>query len=295
MVTLLSRRALLAAPLLPAAGLAQGQALPVVASFSILADLVRQVGGDAVAVSSLVPSDGDPHAFHPRPGDLNALRAAAVVVENGLGLEGWLARLVQASGFGGVRVLASAGVEPRRMQEGGRAVPDPHIWQDPRLVVGMVRQIAEGLAGADAARAGAYRLRAESYAAKIRLLDAQIEGRLASVPPGRRRVITTHDAFGYYGARYGVTFLAAQGISTEAEPAPRALARLAAQMRQEGIRTVFLENMTDPRIARAIAREAGGSVGAKVYSDSLSPPGGPAPTWLDMLRYNTDQFAGAMS
>jgi len=293
MITFLTRRSLLAAPLLPVAAPAPTGPLPVVASFSIVADLVQQVGGEDVAVSSLVPPDGDPHVFQPRPGDLNRLRSAAVVVESGLGLEGWLSRMVQSSAFSGIRVTATAGIEPRRTGQGAHAVPDPHVWQDPRLAIQMVRQIAEGLGRADPARAGVYKLRGESYAARIRQEDAAIGGRWAAVPLARRRVITTHDAFAYYGARYGVTFLAAQGLSTEAEPSARALARLAAQMREQGLRTVFVENMTDPRIARAIAREAGATVGAKVYADSLSPPGGPAPTYLDMLRYNTDQFVGS--
>ena len=291
MITSLPRRALLPTLLLPAAALAQTQRLAVVASFSILADFVQQIGGESVAVSSLVPPDGDPHDFQPRPSDLNRLRHAGVIVENGLGLEGWLSRTVRSAGFRGTEVIATTGISPRRVG----ATPDPHVWQDPLLAVQMVRQIATGLGGADPARAGAYQLRGESYAARIRQLDAEIEARFAAILAARRRIITTHDAFAYYGSRYGVTFIAAQGISTEAEPSARALGELAAQMRKEGIQTVFLENMTDPRIAQAIAREAGATVGPKLYSDSLSPPGGPAPTYLDMLRYNTDRFIAALT
>ena len=288
------RRLLLALPVLwPFTARAQAP-LRVVASFSILADLVRQVGGDAVSVTSLVPPDADAHAFQPRPGDLRALRDAAVVVENGLGLEGWLTRLVQASGFRGRRIVAAEGIVPRTMQEGGRAVTDPHVWQDPRNVAAMAGRIAEGLAAADPARAGEVRARAAAFAAQVMQVDAEIERLVATVPPGKRQVITSHDAFGYYGARYGIRFRAAQGISTDAEPSARDLARLAAQIRRDKVHAVFVENMTDPRLAQVLAREAGAVVGGKVYSDSLSPDGGPASTTLDMLRHNTALFVPAM-
>lgn len=270
---------------------AEQKPLPVVASFSILADMVRRVGGDAVAVVSLVPPDADPHTFQPRPGDLARLKHAAVLVENGLALEGWLTRLARASGFNGTRVVAASGIRPR--QEGGRSQADPHVWQDPRNAVLMVRAIGEGLAAADPARADAYRSRADAYAAEIMRADAEIERQFAAVPPAKRQVITSHDAFGYFGARYGIAFHGVQGINTESEPSPRGLARLAAQ-RRDGIRAVFVENMTDPRVAQALAREAGAVVGGTVYSDSLSAPGGPAATYLAMLRHNTGLFVAAM-
>lgn len=289
------RRALLAAALLPLRAAAQGAVLPVVATFSVLADLVRQVGGDAVSVVSLVPVGADAHAFQPSPGALRLLRDARVAVENGLGLDGWLDRLVRASGFSGTRVVASAGVRPRPVQEGGRAVPDPHVWQDPGRAVLMVRAIADGLCAADPARAAGYRARAADYTARIEALDAEIERRIGAVPRAKRRVITGHDAFGYFGARYGVEFRAVQGVSTEGEPSARDLARLAAQVRREGIRAVFVENMTSPRAAEALAREAGARVGGTVYSDDLSPPDGPAGTYLDMMRHNARLFVDAMA
>lgn len=303
------RRALLAAASLPlvssflavsSSHAAAQEATPragllVVATISVLADLVRQVGGDAVSVVSLVPAGTDVHGFQPSPGGLRRLRDARVAVENGLGLEGWLDRAIRASGFSGTRVVAAAGVRPRLMQEGGRAVPDPHVWQDPGRAVLMVRAIADGLAAADPARAAHYRDRATAYTARIEAVDAEIERRMAAIPPSRRRVITGHDAFGYFGARYGVEFLAVQGVSAQAEPSARDLARLAAQARREGVRAVFVENMTSPRAAEALAREAGARVGGTVYSDDLSPPDGPAGTYLDMLRHNARLFAEAMA
>lgn len=288
------RRTLLAGLLLPAAVIAQETRLPVVATFSILADMVHEVGGDAVAVVSLVPPDSDAHSFQPRPGDLRTLRDARVVVENGLDFEGWMTRLIAASGFAGTRIVAAGAVPSRTVREGSRTVRDPHVWQDPRRAVLMVQAIAEGLALADPARAGFYRARAADYAARIEAADREIERRMAAIPAERRRVITSHDAFGYYGDRYGIEFRAIQGVSTAAEPSARDLARLAAQIRREGIGAVFVENMTDPRLAEALARESGARVGGRVYSDSLSAPDGPAATYLAMLRHNTALFAAAM-
>jgi zinc/manganese transport system substrate-binding protein len=286
------RTLLLATPLLsvhPAR--AQVPGLQVVATMSILADMVRDVGGDAVTITTLVPAGQDPHVYQPRPSDLRALRNAAVLVENGLGLEGWISRLGGASGTATRHVVASQGITPRLRG----TLPDPHIWQDPRLGARMVLNIADGLAGADPARAEGYRTRATQYAARILALDAEIAARFAAIPAAQRRVITSHDAFGYYGARYGIEFSAAQGVSTETEPSPRQLAQLSQQIRREGIRVVFVESMTSPRLVETLAREAGAIVGGAVFSDTLSPPGGPAATYLDLLRHNTALFTEAMT
>ena len=288
------RRTLFAGLLLPAAALAQDTRLPIVATFSVLADMAREVGGDAVTVVSLVPAGGDAHSFQPRPGDLRALRDARVVVENGLGLEGWMTRLVSASGFAGTRITAAGAVPSRTVHEGSRTVRDPHVWQDPRRAVLMVEAIANGLAEADPVRAAVYRARAAAYAARIEAADREIEQAMADIPAERRRVITSHDAFGYYGDRYGIEFRAVQGVSTVAEPSAREFAALAAQVKREGIRAVFVESMADPRLAEALARESGARVGDRVYSDSLSAPDGPAATYLAMLRHNTALFAAAM-
>lgn len=290
----MQRRALLASLLCPAAARGQAARTPVVATFSILADMVGEVGGDAVAVSSLVPAGIDVHGFQPRPADLRGIRDARVLVENGLGFEGWAARLVDASGFTGTRVVAAQDASPLMVGEGGRAVADPHVWQDPRRAVTMVDAVAAGLAAADPARADAYRDRAAAYRERIEAADRWIERRLSGIPPARRRILTSHDAFAYYGARYDVRFRGIQGVSMHAEPSPRDLARLAAQVRSEGVRVVFAESMADPRLAAALAREGGARVGARVYSDSLSEPGGPAATYLDMMRHNTGLFAAAM-
>lgn len=272
------------------------QVLSVIASFSILADMARQIGGQAVQVSALVGPDGDVHTYQPRPGDLRALMQAKVLVTNGLGLEGWLNRMTGAVAFKGTIVVAAEHVTPRTMTEQGGAVSiDPHAWQDPRNAELYVAAIADGLATADPAQASVYREAAARYIAQIRQTDAWVEARLAATPAGQRRIITTHDAFGYYGARYGIEFLAPEGISTEFEPSAKSIAALVAQIKREKIRAVFIENMTSPRMATMLAKETGATLGGTVYSDALSPPGGPAATYLDMLRHNTDLFAAAMA
>ena len=285
------RRALLLSCLSPFAVPAGAAAkLPVVASFSILADMTREVGGPAVAVRALVPPDGDPHVYQPRPSDLLAIRAAALVVTNGLGLEGWLDRLLPAAGTRAPVVVAAAGVTPRRLGDG----VDPHAWQDPRNGILYVRAIAAGLAGVAPAQAADIRARADDYARRIAETDAWIAAQVATVPPARRRILTSHDAFAYFGARYAVAFLGVQGIDTEAEPSAAAVAALVRQIRAQGIGAVFVENMTSPRLAQTVARESGAVLGGEVYADALSPPGGAAGSYLQMLRHNATLFVQAM-
>ena len=267
----------------------------VLASFSILADLVRQVGGDAVAVEALVGPDADVHVYEPRPKDLRMLLAAGLLVRNGLGLEGWMDRLTGAAGFTGRVAVAAANVTTRTMRtDSGAIAIDPHAWQDPRNGVLYVRTIAEALIAADPANAAPYRASADRYCGQITELDGWIGTTLAAIPPARRRIITTHDAFGYYGARYGIELLSAEGISTDSEPSAKAIAALVRQIKRDNVRAVFIENMTGPRMAQMLARETGAVLGGTVYSDALSPPGGPAAGYLQMLRHNTTLFATAM-
>jgi zinc/manganese transport system substrate-binding protein len=273
----------------------QGAPIPVVASFSILADMVRQLGGDAVSVKGLVPPDGDPHSYEPRPSDLKAVAAARLLIINGLGLEGWMTRLVGASGYRGPVVTASTGVRARTMvEDGGATVTDPHAWQNPQNGAMYARTITAALAQADPARGAQFRDAGERYAGAILATDAWIVQQFAPIPPARRVIITTHDAFGYFGARYGVRVLAAEGISTDAEPSARDIAKMIAQIKRDRVRAVFLENMTDPRLAAMLAKESGATLGDKVYSDALSPPGGPADTYLGMFRHNVPLFVASM-
>jgi zinc/manganese transport system substrate-binding protein len=287
------RRALIVGlSFLPAsARAASGQ---VVASFSILADMVRRVGGNLVNVVGLVPPDADAHIYQPTTADSRALAGAILLVENGLGFEGWMARLGDASGFRGTTVIASNGVTPRRMREGTDTLVDPHAWQDPRNGVIYARNLARGLAVADPAHAETYDANAARYVGEIEQTDTWIAGQFAAIPREARRIITTHDAFGYYGDRYGIECLAAEGLSTDAEPSAKGISALVAQIKRERARTVFLENMTDPRLSRMLARETGATLSGPLYSDALSKPGGPAQDYLTMLRYNTTLFARAM-
>jgi zinc/manganese transport system substrate-binding protein len=292
------RRALLIgllAQLIVAPAMAAGAAaVPVVASFSVLADMVRQIGGEIVNVTSLVPPDMDAHSWQPSVADSRTLTESALLVENGLGLEGWMSRLSGASGFRGIRIVASAGVTPRTIREGKATSIDPHAWQDPRNGVTYARAIAEGLTAADPLRAEAYRMAAAAYITEIQRTDAWIASRFEAIPPKARRIITNHEGFGYYGDRYGVSFLAADGISAHAAPSAKAIAALVAQIKRERIRTVFLQNMNDPRMIEMLAKETGATVSGPLYASALSKPDGPAPDYLAMLRHNTTLFERAM-
>ncbi|HVY14492.1 MAG TPA: zinc ABC transporter substrate-binding protein, partial [Rhodopila sp.] len=240
-----------------AAGQATRGKLPLIATFSILGDMVASVGGDDVSVRVLVGPNQDVHIYEPAPRDLRDVVAASAVVENGLGLEGWMARLTGAAGFKGRTIVAAAQVKPRTMKEDGAIATDPHAWQNPQNGVLYAQSIAAGLSAADPAHAQAYASAATAYEDAIRQADARIEAAFASIPANRRRIITTHDAFGYYGARYGIEFLAAEGISTESEPSAKQIAALVRQIKREKIHAVFIENMTSDRMAKMLARETG--------------------------------------
>jgi zinc/manganese transport system substrate-binding protein len=294
----MDRRTLLASALGISAVLRKAHAqdrLTVVATFSILADMARVIGGGDCSVTSLVPFDGDAHAWEPKPADLRAVGTAGVLIENGLGLEGWMTRLPQAAGFHGVKVTASRGVSPRKMVEDGKSILDPHAWQDPANGMIYASAIGAALGEAIPAQKAAIRERTDAYVALIEETDRWISQTLSHIPPAKRRILTSHDAFGYYGARYGITLRAVQGISTETEPSAKEIAALIRQIRQERIKAVFVENMTNRRLAQAVAQETGAVIGAPVYSDALSAPDGPAPTYLSMLRHNTTLFAAAMA
>ena len=273
--------------------------IPVVASFSILGDIVANVGGDRIAVTTLVGPDEDAHVFQPAPDDIKAMSRARLVVVNGLGFEGWMERLAQSANYRGAIVTASAGIRARERvgdDEGHddhdhhHGKDDPHAWQDPRNVIVYTRNIAAALAKLDPAGADAYRKNGEAYAGKLQELDRWASGQFAQIPDARRRVITSHDAFEYLGARYKVRFLAAQGVSTDSEPSARDVAALIRQIRSEKIKALFFENMSNPKLLQQIAREAGITPGGKLYADALSRAGGPAPDYLALMRYNIGQL-----
>ncbi len=274
---------------LAAPAMAQTEKLPVVASFSIIGDFVREVGGDRVAVTTLVGPDGDAHVYQPTPADARRIAQAKVIFVNGLGFEGWLERLIAAAKGKGTIVTLGKGVAARPGEEG----TDPHAWQDVANAKIYVSEIRDALIAADPAGADAYRANASAYLARLDALDAEIVKALDAFPKDRRRVVSTHDAFGYFAARYGVEFIAPQGVSTEAEPSARDIARIIDAVKQHKVGAVFLENISDPRLAKRIAAETGARVGGVLYSDALSAPGEGGANYIDMMRHNVRELTKA--
>ncbi|OZI41852.1 metal ABC transporter solute-binding protein, Zn/Mn family [Bordetella genomosp. 4] len=333
--------------------------LRVVASFSVLGDMVREIGGDDVSVTTLVGPDGDAHSYEPTPAAARQLKAASVLVENGLDFETWLPRLAKAADFSGATIVATAGITPRKMaeqQEGGHGRAgggahdhsvgkkpaqgnddthghdhdhdegqhhdehehghdhdhddshahadgghhhhhgdqDPHAWQSLTNGVVYARNIAEGLAAADPAHAAAYRQRAQAYIARIEALDAQIRQTFAAIPTARRQVVSSHDAFGYFGDAYGVRFIPVAGLSTDAEPSAADMARIIELVKREHVPAVFVENVSSPALVQQIARETGARTGGTLYSDALAPSGQPAATYLGMFEWNARQLSEAL-
>jgi len=261
----------------------------VIVSFSILEDIVRQIGGSDVAVTSLIGPDSDAHVFEPSPEQARLLTGAQLFIINGLGLEGWETRLIQSAQYPGPVVVASDGITPIETTEPGATatVPDPHAWQDVKNAETYAANIARALERVDPTRADAYRGRFDRYHARLEALDCQVRVELSSIPLANRRVITTHDAFAYYGKAYGVTFLAPEGLSTDSEPSAQAIARLIREIRRERIKALFLENISDPRLMETLARETGSTLGPPLFSDALSRPDEPASTYTKMVEYNT--------
>ena len=275
-----------------------GEPLKVVASFSILGDMVKDVGGDRVSLTTLVGPNSDTHVYQPTPGDAKALARADLVMVNGLGFEGWMGRLVKASGYKGQVVVASQGITPRTMideDQGGKKIRDPHAWQDLSNGKLYVANIEKALSQADPAGAETYQANAQAYTKKIEDMDAWVKAEFAKVPREQRRIITSHDAFGYFGQAYGVTLLAPIGYSTEAEASAQNVGKLIRQIKREKIKALFIENMSDPRIIERIAKDAGVQAGGTLYSDALSEPGGPGATYLDMFRNNVTKMVAAMT
>jgi zinc/manganese transport system substrate-binding protein len=264
--------------------------LNVVASFSILGDLVKNVGGDRVDVATLVGPNGDVHVYAPAPSDAKKNADARLLVMNGLGLEGWLPRLVQSAGSKATIVTASNGIAP--LQLGSEA--DPHAWQSVPNVKIYVGNIRDALIAADPAAAAVFRANADRYLRELDALDAEVRAAIAKIPPGRRKVITTHNAFGYFAAAYGVTFVAPVGVSTESEPSARDIATLIQQIKAAKIPAVFLENLSDDRLIRRIAAETGAKAGGTLYSDSLTDEKGPAPTYIALVRHNIKALTSAL-
>ena len=287
--------------------------IPVVATFSILGDMVERIGGAHVNVTTLVGPNGDTHVYQPTPAAARAVGDAEVLIVNGLEFEGWLDRLAKAAGFDGVLVVATAGIEPIAFEDdhgeqqaslGGKGhddhaghdhgALDPHAWQSLENAVIYVDNITAALAKADPANAAEFYGNRAAYVAEIEALEAEIRAMMAAIPENARTVVTSHDAFQYFGREYGLTFLAPQGISTESEASAQDVARLIEQMRTEGTTAVFVENIADPRLLEQIANETGAAIGGTLYPGALSGADGPAASYLDMMRYNATTLAAAL-
>ncbi len=351
--TLLKSAAAIAVAALAAvapASAASDKPLKVVATFSILGDMVSRIGGDRVSVTALVGPDGDTHVYRPTPAAARTVSEADILVFNGLHFEGWLDRLIETTGFSGVRVVATAGIEPLATEGGGHddhdehgrdrhhkegesadrhgdkhdehdhgdrdrhhgegmsaerhdddhdghdhGAFDPHAWQSLRHATVYIDNIAAALAKADPKNASVFYKNRAAYAAELKALDAEIRRLLAALPKDRRTVVTSHDAFQYFGHDYGLTFVAPQGISTESEASAKDVVRLIGLIRDGGIRAVFVENITDPRLLKQIADETGAAIGGTLYPGALSGPDGPAPTYIDLMRHNARTIAKALA
>jgi zinc/manganese transport system substrate-binding protein len=277
-----------------AAPAAAQEKLNVVATFSILADLVKNVGGDRVAVTVLVGPNGDAHVYQPSPGDAKTLADARLVFANGLGFEGWINRLVKASGTKAPTIVVTKGVKPRKAED-DHGDADPHAWQSVANAKIYVANIRDALSLADPAGKGGYEANAAAYLGRLDALETEVKAAIEKIPSDRRRIITTHDAFGYFAAAYGVAFIAPQGVSTEAEVSAKDVARIITQIRKQKIPAVFLENVTDERLLKRIGAESGARIGGTLYSDALTDEKGTAPTYLDMMRHNVKQLAAALA
>ena len=276
----------------------------VIASFSILGDMITNVGGARVQVTTLVGPNGDAHVFEPTPADAKAVSAADLVIVNGLGLEGWMDRLIKTSGYRGPVVVATEGMKPREMTHaeeeehgpGGKHQHkiDPHAWQDLANGQIYVDNIARALTAVDADGGPVYKANADAYKAKLAELDRWVKAEFDGIPKPKRRMITSHDAFGYLGVAYGITILSPMGVSTESEPSAGGVARLSTQIRKEKITAVIIENVSDPRLVAQISKESGVTLGGELFSDALSKPDGPAPTYIDMFKNNIPKIVAAM-
>ena len=269
--------------------------LPVMASFSLLGDLLQVVGGDRVAVTTLVGADEDAHVFEPKPADAKNLLQTKLLVTNGLGFEPWAQKLVKSTGYKGQSVVASQGIKARSMSdEKGKAETDPHAWQDPTNVMLYVRNIAAALSKLDPAGISTYEGNSAAYVKELQALDNESKTAFAAIASDKRKVITSHDAFGYFGAHYSIRFLAPQGMSTEAEPSAKEVARLIRQIQKEKIKAVFIENMNNPKLLAQLSKDAGVTVGPALYVDALSKAGGLADSYLKLMRHNVAQLAAGM-
>ncbi|MGX9393949.1 metal ABC transporter solute-binding protein, Zn/Mn family (plasmid) [Nitrobacteraceae bacterium UC4446_H13] len=274
---------------------AEAKTLKAVASFTVLADVVQQIGGDKVRVTTLIGPNGDAHQFEATPANARAVKEADVTFISGHGLERWFERLVTASGYQGRPVVVSDGITFRQRERRGQMSEDPHVWNSPLNVLVWVTNIEKALAAADPDDAAVFRANAERYRSELRELDRYAHTKLDPIPQASRKILTSHDAFGYFGRDYGITFMSPLGLSTETEASAARVAQLIDQIKREGIKLYFIENSNDPRLVQQIATATNAHPGGELYAEALSPPDGPAPTYVKMFRHNLDEIAKAFA
>lgn len=268
--------------------------IDTVASFSVLADMVKEVGGEHVNVVTLVGPDGDPHTFQPSPKDSVTINKADVVFMSGLGLEGWMDRLVTASGYQGNVIVASKGVASRVMEEDGEKITDPHAWNSAANGVIYARNVMNALVSTDPEDADYFKQRGSAYIEKLNKLDSWAKSEFSAIAKEKRKVLTSHDAFGYFGARYDVSFLSPQGFSTESEASAKQVGELINQIKAEGVHAYFIENQTDPRLVKQIASATGAKNGGELYPEALTATGGDADTYVDAFQHNVVTMINSM-
>lgn len=270
--------------------------LPVVATFSILGDVAAQVGGDTIKIDTLVGPDSDTHSFEPSPKDSILLKQAQLIFEIGLAFETWLDKLYEVSESQATRVVVSQGLTLLSIEpEDGHDV-DPHIWQDVQNVIHITQRVRDALIQAAPAQAERYRANAARYIEALQALDAWVVDQVQSLPVSHRKLVTSHDTFGYFAKRYGFTIVGtALGTSTEAaEPSAGAVAALVDRIAAEGVPAIFAENMHNTKLIQRIAHETGVQLPPPLYTDALGPPGSAGATYLEMMRYNVTTIVNAL-
>ena len=292
--------------LIPSITVNAAEKLLVIASFSILGDLTRQIGGEQLRVHTLVEAGNDAHVYQPTPADARTLSQARLVIVNGLGFEGWIDRLIKSAAYRGKVIVASQGITPLHSTPSSGTSSshtdhaqtdnlDPHAWQDLSNARRYVDNITSALCDIDPANKAFFQTNATRLREEINTLDRQIRATFGSIPAERRKVVSSHNAFNYFGHAYGIRFIAPVGMNTDAEPSAANVGAIIRQICQEKIKALFVENITDPRLLERISRESGARLGGTLYSDSLAKPGLPADSYLGMVSHNAKTLASALT
>lgn len=268
--------------------------LKAVATFSIIADLVQNVAGDKIDLTTFVGADADVHDFEPAPSDVAKLAGAHIVFENGFGLESWLGNLYESSGSQAQRVVLANAVT---LIDGAGNDRDPHIWQNPRNAMVMVKSIRDALVKADPNNAQTYQQNAAAYLTKLAALDVEIATTVDTLPKAKRKLVTSHDALGYFAQRYGFEIVGSviASLNTEAgEPSAQDLVVLVNDIREQGVKAIFLESQSSPKLVERVASEAGVVIGPELYTDALGPAGSAGATYINAMRHNARAIVAAL-